>query len=169
MNEGESARDSNRYLWGELNQWSDGDESALAALGCVESRIALFSCSTDLNWHQLITVRLLVISCDLCHTQGWTELWAWGKEGQLCLTYYGWGIKMQTGWGFCVWAELSLGGSRKFHEIHSSGKREELCCGGTSKGVEERKMFLWCFSLGTVTWRDSDGVLPLLFFVWYIE
>lgn len=32
--------------------------------GCVESGNTLFSCSTDLNWHKLIMVRSLVVSCD---------------------------------------------------------------------------------------------------------
>jgi len=30
----------------------------------VESRITLFSCRADLNWHKLIMVRSLVVSCD---------------------------------------------------------------------------------------------------------
>ena len=40
-------------------------------------------------------------------------------------------------------------GSRKFDEIYSSGKKEELCFGGTLKDVEEGKMLLRCFLLGT--------------------
>lgn len=68
----------NRCWWGQLKWWYDGDEwhwywhSPKKGQGCVESRIALFSCSTDLSWQKLIDVRSQVTFQGL-----WAGLWSW--------------------------------------------------------------------------------------------
>lgn len=59
------------------------DNSPKKGQGCVESRITLFSCSTDLSWQKLVDVRSQVAPCDPHLPRLAGRIVVLGEEGRL--------------------------------------------------------------------------------------